>query len=342
MVLTINHPIFFKISIPLSLLVMSISLGKLAGASRDFCLMSTCLAMTLVLFINNDVLSEAAWWVTGSYNYLQPIAMGLMSLVIFYLYRDRGPLVKILSLVLIIISCFNELFSILFVIPFIVIITVSRRDYGKYSILYFSSSLAATVFSLTAPGNMERFYKETERWMPDFANLNLIDKVALGFDRMSSHVTEQNMLFLIFLGLLVVLTLFRSQGLNKTQKFSVAVLTFKIAVFFVFHLISLPLRAFTHSDFLDFGNLGNIRYFVPYVFSLIVLFSCMSLLLSLCSSLKDVINTAFIFTLGIASVVMMGLSPTVYASSFRVVFIFDLSVVFVILYLIYNKIKIPQ
>lgn len=63
---------------------------------------------------------------------------------------------------------------------------------------------------------------------------------------------------------------------------------------------------------------------------------------SICDSVEDLINLPVIFILGIASVVMMGLSPTVYASSFRVVFIFDLSVIYIIMYMIFNKLPLKD
>lgn len=340
MVMTINHPWFFKIMIPLSLCVMAASMVKLAAKDRNVGIFTFCLSITLLLLINGDVMGEASWWVTGSYNYLQPIAAGLLSLAIFYTNR-HGPLwTKLLSLVLLVFSCFNEIYSIVYAIPAIIAITISRKDYGKYSAIYLISSLVTTGFALTAPGNRERFYKETTRWFPDFPNFNIIDKVALGFDRLSSHLTEQNVLLLVFIGLLVACVTLQKKTISGLQLILMAVLTFKFALFFIFTRYSYPLKAFTHFEFLDFGNIADIKFFFPYAFSLFILFVCISLMLTLCDTVSDIINLPIIFILGIASVVMMGLSPTVYASSFRVVFIFDLSIIYIILYLAFNKIQL--
>lgn len=63
---------------------------------------------------------------------------------------------------------------------------------------------------------------------------------------------------------------------------------------------------------------------------------------SICDSVEELINMPVLFILGITSVVMMGLSPTVYASSFRVVFIFDLSVIYIIMYMVFNKLPLKS
>lgn len=342
MVLTINHPWFFKFVIPLSLCVMAASLVALSSRGRKAGLLSFCLSLTLLLLINGDVMGEASWWVTGSYNYLQPIAAGLLSLAIFYYHRSGPVWTKVLALALLVFACFNEIYSILFAVPAIIAITYARKDYGKYSAIYFIAAALTTAFALTAPGNRERFYKETSRWFPDFPNFNIIDKVALGFDRLSSHITEQNVLLLVLMAVLVACIVLQKKNITGLQMLCMAVLAFKFALFFIFTRYSYPLKAFTHFEFLDFGNVADIKFFFPYVFSLFILFTCISLMTSICDSVEDLINMPVVFILGIASVVMMGLSPTVYASSFRVVFIFDLSVIYVILYMMFNKLPLKR
>ncbi len=338
MVLTINHPLFFKVSITASLLVMSIAMCKLTNPAKTSSTMMTCLALSLILLINNDILMEAAWWVTGSYNYLQPIAIGMASLYIYF-YGDRSNKgLTLLSIPLIIFSCFNEQFSALVVIPFLLIVSIYRKDISKYNLIYSLSAFLSTLFSLLAPGNGVRFTKETATWMPDYANLNFIDKITLGFDRLSAHINEQNLLFIIFMGVLTYIFV-KDKKITKTNFYCLIVLVVKMALYLLNSRDSYLIKAFNHSAYMDFGNSYNINYFVPYIFTLIVLFSCLSLLVSLCENGKDLINLPLIFIIGIASVVVMGLSPTVYASSFRILFMFDLSVIYIIMYIISNHLK---
>lgn len=340
LVMTINHPWFYMLVIPLSFVAMSASLVIIASADKKITILSFCISFSLLLLINENVMSEASWWVTGSYNYLQPLAAGLLSIAIFYAYWHGRLWIKILSVVLIIFSCFNEIFAITFAIPAIVAIVIFRKDYSKFSTFYILSALCTTIFSLSAPGNRVRFHQEISRWFPDFSSLNIIDKVALGFDRLNSHIAEQNTLFLVLMGLLVFCVVTQKKSLSTFQILALIIITFKSALFFVFNRSNNLLYHFSNDHFLDFGNVGYIEEFLPYVFTLMILFACISMMILLCDSIGDLINMPAIFIMGIASVVMMGLSPTVYASGLRIVFIFNVSIVYLSLYLILNKLSI--
>lgn len=327
MVLTINHPWYWMVAIPLASVAVAASITILAGY-RDNAIYITSFILCAVLVINHNVIMEAMWWVTGSYNYIQPIAAGLVSIVIHSRYQNCRKSLQFLSLILIVFSCFNEQFSVVVLIPYAILYTIFKKDYRFYNLLYLAFSVIFTTFSLTAPGNKARSIAETASWMPDYANLGLVEKVALGFDRLSTHISEQNIVFTSFI-LFISFFAIKKGKLNIPSLIAVFVLLFKAATFFVFTRYSETLNLFTHSDFLDFGAISNPTTFIPYIFSLIVLFSCIQIISTFCKDINDVMLLVLPFVLGSASVVLIGMSPTVYASGYRVLFVFNLSIIFI-------------
>lgn len=332
MVSTINHDWYWMIVIPASCVAASASMAILSGHKDDL-ILYTCIIFAAMMLINHNVIMEAIWWVTGSYNYIQPIAAGLLSITIHSRGRKNLASLKLLSIPLMIFSCFNEQFSIVVLLPYVILYTFYRRDLSLYNVGYALISLITTSLSLTAPGNESRSIAETASWMPDYSNLNIIEKIALGFDRLSSHITEQNLIFTIF----VIFLCFMAVRRGRTGFASVSallILVIKASTYFVFTRYSESLNMLTHADFLTFGEIATRSTYIPYVLSLLVLFSCIQLISIHCDNIKDVMTTVFPFILGIASVVIIGMSPTVYASGFRVLFIFNLALIFVITSLI--------
>ena len=327
--LTINIPVYWKIAIPTSFVILAYSISQLAGLEIKSKIVTTSFVAMLMLLVNHDVMVDAGWWVTGSYYYLQPIAAGLVSLVIFMKSVKFGVFAKIISLFLISFACFNEQFSIMVAVPIPLVYIVYRKDYNKYNIAYLATIILSTATSLLAPGNAARTSAEILRWMPDYVNLNIIDKLSIGFDRLSSHITEGNILFNLFLAALLFVN-FKKSRMPLAAMCASWVVAFKIAVTFLQYLQSDQLGYFTNSSFLSFADIGDFHRFTPYIFSLLILFSALTLLINLCNNGSDYFQLALTFILAILSVVAIGFSPTAYASAFRVLFIFNIYIVYLI------------
>ena len=336
--LTIVNTAYWKIAIPVSFFIISYSLSQLAGFNRNSAIWSTCLVSVLMLLINTNVMTDAGWWVTGSYYYLQPIAAGLLSLVIYFTSKDRSVYAKSLAIILIAFSCFNEQFSVLVALPLPLIYSIYNKDLSKFNISYIFVVCISTAISLSAPGNAVRTNAEIFRWMPDYQNLNVIDKVTLGFDRMNSHITEPNTLFSVFLAILLYCSI--KFGIrSKAQFYSSMVIVFKLAVSMIQNLQSTELSFFTNYEYISFGEISSFARFTPYIFSLLIIFSVLTLLTSICIKISDYLLLPIPFILGVLSVIVIGFSPTVYASAFRVLFIFNLYIVYISSVLIRGYLK---
>jgi hypothetical protein len=76
MVLTIGHEWFWRISIPLTLLLLACSISRISTDKMS--IQGTFLSITLLMCIPLSINTDTVWWVTGYYNYLLPTAMQRM------------------------------------------------------------------------------------------------------------------------------------------------------------------------------------------------------------------------------------------------------------------------
>ncbi|MBM3074259.1 DUF6056 family protein [Lelliottia sp. RWM.1] len=337
--LTINSELYWKIAIPVSFFSAAYAISRFAGFGHDGTILPLCLVSVLMLLINQNVMSEAGWWVTGSYFYLQPIAAGLLSLLIFKSSKNVGTFLKSLSLIFIAIACFNEQFSVLVALPFPALYMLFKKDYTKYNVGYLLIVIISTTISLTAPGNSVRKSSETLTWMPDYINFNVIDKIAIGLDRLSSHITEGNILFN---SLLVVLLYVSLKGTKQTLATTGAalIISLKVAASLLNYTSHGLVNHYTNPAFLSLGEISHLSRFSPYIFSLLVIFSTLTLLMSLCKNWGDYFYLPLPFVLGILSVIAIGFSPTAYASAYRVLFIFNLYIVYLVSAIIHRQLAV--
>jgi hypothetical protein len=80
MVLTIGHEWFWRISIPLTLLLLACSISRISTDKMS--IQGTFLSIILLMCIPLSINTDTVWWVTGYYNYLLPTAMAAYALSI--------------------------------------------------------------------------------------------------------------------------------------------------------------------------------------------------------------------------------------------------------------------
>src|SRR3546814_19449727 len=91
LVLVINHPWVWRLINAAMLLLFCHSAGRLALASTGKSgATTTSLAFAFLMLVSPDMLYPAAWWMTGSVNYLWPAALGLYGMLAFAEPRKIG------------------------------------------------------------------------------------------------------------------------------------------------------------------------------------------------------------------------------------------------------------
>jgi hypothetical protein len=218
-----------------------------------------------------------------------------------------------------------------------------KRHFSRFVLLQFFICLASLTFILLSPGNRMRSVAEAARWFPDHAALTFFEKALIGFSSTLNYfVMTPNVLFLV-LSLLLAAGIFVKYKNPWARAASVTPLLVNIAafayVFFDYFMVDGTFTLRNPRDIFQLYGLlaihtkdaagGEYIYF-PNVLCSAVLYSAMICSFTACLYLffRGADNFFFPFGvlfLGIASRAMMGLSPTVFVSSYRTYLFLNLS-----------------
>lgn len=95
MVSTIGYSLFWKLGIPLSIVLLAYSSCRISTCSKS----ATYISIFVLLFslIPGAINGDAAWWVTGFYNYLLPASVAVYIFSVLF-KGDSGYFVKTLCM----------------------------------------------------------------------------------------------------------------------------------------------------------------------------------------------------------------------------------------------------
>ncbi|MGC1125680.1 hypothetical protein [Pantoea agglomerans] len=322
MVGTINHHNVWKIGIPVCVAILCSSISRIIKGSFD--LKTSTLAMILFLLIPDSVLDNGAWWVTGFYNYLLPVTAMVYSFSVLVKQEKVGIVEGFTAILCLSISCFNEQTSIFTMVVAVALLAFAGHTRRWFSYLYLALAAAFSSLLFFAPGNYLRFNKETWRWMPGFENESLITKLTLGYDRIHQAIVMHDGLPFAILCILS-LSLVAKHAEKSKSKY--------IAIFFLsVHLILIAFSklgvihfngSFYNEEFLNPQKWISYSRYVSYLFTMMVILSVTyAMAVSACKK-SNFAFPALIFVVSFATIIMIGFSPTVYASGMRVIFLWN-------------------
>lgn len=291
-----------------------------------------------------------AGWIATTMNYLWPMTLGLVAMrpLKHWIRGEKCPVWEypVCPICMIFAANVEQGAAILFGVYLLCGIYISQKR-GRLSSFYYVLLFCVAVsilFILTTPGNAIRFAKETNHWFPGFDELNLYEKVLMGFiDSMNYYASagggeRTNFIFALLAGILLAGILQR----DRTKKPA-----FKRALAFVPFLFYwgigqmgnslLQVNAFKKGGHVvglfgknrclstgagAFDYLGWISYSRKMVLlqAAIYLGLVVCVVLTICfihgKSMETVLELVILGG-GLCSRVMMGFSPTIYASGER-------------------------
>jgi len=230
-----------------------------------------------------------------------------------------------------------------------VYIIANKLSYHHIISISLIVNVAQAINAIICPGNKLRTLEESVRYFPMFAEFTLFDKLNIGFyTTMISFLTSFDAIFLMFISLLFLTIMFKYRDYK---------LGFVAIIPFLIWLIFMPIRALLKSPY---GNLISENKFASFIVDVIkigyiesipseTLWLSLALLIISLLILYSVIRAfdkpetmavLFILVTGFISRVLMGFSPTVYASSYRT-FIFMYFSLIIALIILLNK-WLPQ
>lgn len=275
---------------------------------------------------------NSAGWVTTTISYLWPVSLALYGFLV--LKREiTTEKVKISMLVLgvlaQIVACNAEQMAVVYsVVTFVVFVYVCSHKKPKvFPALMFLISVLSIVFHLTCPGNAARNIAAIKLCDADFEMLTLIEKLQLGFgETMSLFLYAPNMIYLALCILLCIVIWMKRSDWGSRIAAAIPLLVV-IGVGFtnivpevsIFHPMSVD-GYFSTEVYGGLVNITNFNFLSSYL-PMAVMIICMSMnIIAIFISIDNIyisLLSVVIYCCSIGSGMIMGFSPTLYASSSR-------------------------
>ena len=304
---------------------------------KDVTLIGCCLFLVYP-FVDMD----GAGWATTTLHYFWTFCLGMVSFIPLINYERKKTTNKwiyLISFVSLIYACNQEQSCAIILginILYLIYKIIRKEKLNKYNIICTLISLGSLIFIATCPGNFVRISKETKTWLPEYKNFDLIDKLYYGVVATLGMLTRNKIILFIF-------SIITSSAAYKYAKYN---FTKIIAISNILLVGMLTVfQEFMKNSFYYLGkiletiqssNVVDLDYYAIAAFSISVIMCLMFIYLLLVIFKKDNLLPVFILLAGICSRIMMGFSPTIFASGERTFLFLYMSIIIVCLLVIYK------
>jgi hypothetical protein len=320
--------------------------------------------VSLFLMYNIYEMSSTGW-IAATTNYLWPAAMSLYVLLSVK-KTYAGEKLKIyeypLTVAALIFAANSEqacgIFLLIYIFLFAKRAAAARsalpkmcfsgliKHLGVFVLLQFFLCVASLTYILLCPGNSLRYEAEAARWFPNHHMLTFFEKISIGISSTFNYfVLMPNVLFLVLSLLLAAGVIAKYKNPLIRAAAITPFLTNIAALGYVFADYFMADGSFTLKNPRDIFHLYGIigaqegpRFIIPHVFYITMICTCTANLYLLFKGAADKFIMSFgVLLLGISSRVMLGLSPTVFASSYRTYLFLNISFIITAL-IVYQEI----
>ncbi len=314
----------------------------LGAARRPLQMAMLCAGLFL---IDAEVARPAFWWMTGSFNYAWPLALATVALLPFA-RPDLPRRVFLLTLPAAVYACNHEQVGLL-LLGLEAVLAVWLWRQGRLRARHVAQMAAGAVSLLTvllAPGTSARFGVHTTYWFPQYLQLDLVERVFSGFQLAFGHVFAAGnaitfLLAIVLLGVVWQRTrdlIDRALAVAPLVLFSLPMAAQLIGpgrteANRLLQLANVPAGRTGRDRFQEFwiGLAGNA---VEPMLYLHFLFCCIGTLCMGMGLYRALAHDArwgrglapLLWTAGIFSTAMVGMSPSLYASGARIFFFQDM------------------
>lgn len=320
--------------------------------TKLFSIKNNWLSVILVCIYPLYEMCGAGWYAT-TLNYLWPLAFGLISLFPIKNAIDGKKENKYMYPIYLFSTLFacnqEQMCAIIFCFYIILLIYLYKnKKINKLILFQFILSFISLIFILTCPGNDLRNVSEIQSWYPNYEYFGLIAKIFLGIVTTFIYsVYNLNTVIFIF-SILLPIFVFKK---NKSK----IVRTISVIPFIIYCWVNLFSSIF-YSLFPKIGELIEISkiyasspesinlcpssifiFVISFLFFFSILFSIYKIF-----EKEQKYLFCLIFLAGFASRVIMGFSPTVYASGMRTFLFLDFSVIMIIANMLNQEIKLKN
>ena len=325
----IHHPLIFRIMNSAIMIGMPIVTWLLIDRERKL----RNLTIWVLLFLLYDYTEMRT---TGIITTYITYYWSLFTNILFYIFIRRYLAAErrvnadlILAVIIGLIACNSEISSLantMILAAWLLADYCKNRAANKKLVLMSLVPVLSLLFFLTCPGLRNRSAAETITWLPEFSSYTAVYKFYLGFAETWLYYFSEKPVILMFLLAALLVSVWKKVRGKRLSGAYIALVIFCACGF---------LMARDHSNLiLKFSNLYRSR---PYFFLLFLLCFCSFVLLILWRLLENnariFLLAAFVLMLGLITRIVMGFSPTLYASSTRTFLYCDFALL-VLIYLV--------
>jgi hypothetical protein len=306
------------------------------------------LAFTLPFLMDTHVLSDGTFWVTGAMNYFWLVVFALVAYYPFCYFAVRKKLphwtLCLISLLSTIVAASSqEQIGAILVTLSVVSVTYfsSKHVVYKDSLLFLRcSTLIATlffIFSTSAPGNHVRVATEAAKRIPDFYTIPLLSHIEYAYRWfLDSTINHSGLLLILFWLSILVLFTYQRRSARLTSLETAIMTILSLSLVFV------SLNGFSGIGYwFNFYPTWNVH--PPHISYIVLVPWTLSLAATIVAPIvlfrHKVLGLVMSLLCGafFASEVLITLSPTMYASGVRVLYVPSIVLVLAI-YLLVSRV----
>lgn len=271
---------------------------------------------------------SSAGWIATTLNYSWPLAFGLLALlpIVRRLQQKSTPIwLYVLSVPALLFACNHEqMCAVMCAVCGILTLYLWLRNkqFPWFPAVQTLLCGASMLFILTCPGNSARTEDEILSWFPEFSQLSFLRKLELGYSSsMYQFVMQPNLVFTIFCVFLVIAvfignkkTAYRVLSCIPLTASLVFGLCYQVAAFFLPAIVGLRKQMSQIGTGIQWTE--PLTWLPDIIFTVTLACILFSLWISF-SDKKLSFFACYLILVGLASRMVMGFSPTVWASGNR-------------------------
>nr|WP_263324803.1 DUF6056 family protein [Neobacillus sp. Marseille-Q6967] len=312
------------------LFIVLLSIGLVSIIKKEVTRSDFIVGILVLGYISSKILNPGFFWITGSINYLWPIAFGVIAMIPFanriFQYNHSFSIYKWIVFYVfgIIASISNEQVGLcLSAFSFISVFIVYLRDrtIDKNLFIFTIIIIIGSCILLFAPGNKVRWLSEVKTWFPDYQELTFKSKILLGTKWIYKQLFYEMRNIILLLSAIIFYVF--SKGNEKRHTlftifsvmFFITISTILLDKHFLFNFDLINGYSITQNLFHFWkSDLGFTLSILPYIFWTVFGVLLVYLLLSVT---KYKIRCFLWLAASICTMAVMFFSPTIYASGPR-------------------------
>lgn len=322
----VQHTFLWKIANTLVMFFCCLIPPYFFKAKEDLSYLDFLWSSAFFLAIPVSLFSETGWIATTT-NYLWAYCAALVVLLPFFILirKTKTPLsLYLLSILFVFYAANQEQLAVpLFVglICFAIFFIYTKKKYAALATIppLFITGINL-LFTMLSPGNSLRFSKEVAERFPDFLELSFFKKIELGFSStFRTLVIEKNMLFLFLLVILFSILCYKTQSLSLlfVSGFPLAMVLFLNYLPILQNADGLTKLAESFNQYGTSIQLMHLKTWYPDLLLLLIAFCILCSLYFLFAHRRLSYMPILFFLAAIGTRMILGFSPTIWASGSR-------------------------